>query len=169
MLTLNDFAEGFKDVCSESILFSANPKPDVDFVTDLVKQQTNEVPENFYCVYDWISKLANDEDFFTNLFVDMSKEKISKIELLARGQSNDKLWYNYRKGVITASKVHSLLIKMNKSWKSTGNCVDMWSVCQNIPRLSFNNPDLPALKCGQTMEIEAPNEFFELMKKNIKI
>ena len=38
MLTLNDFAEGLKDVCPESILFSAVPKPDSDFVTDHVKQ-----------------------------------------------------------------------------------------------------------------------------------
>ena len=97
--------------------------------------------------------------------MDMSKEKISKFELLARGQSNDKLWYNYRKGVITASKVHSLLIKMNEIWKPTGGFVDMWSVCQNILGFSFNNPDLPALKCGQSMEIEAANEFSELMKK----
>ena len=36
----------------------------------------------------------------------MSKEKISKIELLTRGQSNNELWYNYRKGVITTSKAH---------------------------------------------------------------
>ena len=44
MLILNDFAEGLKDVCPESILFSAVTKPDVDFVTDLVKQQADEVP-----------------------------------------------------------------------------------------------------------------------------
>ena len=48
MLTLNDFAESLKDVCPKSILFSAVPKSDVDFVTDLVKQQTYEVPENLY-------------------------------------------------------------------------------------------------------------------------
>ena len=41
----------------------------------------------------------------------------------------------------------------------------MWSFCQNIPELSFNNPDLPTLKYFQTMEMEATNQFFELMKK----
>ena len=50
MLTLNDFAEGLKDVRPERILFSAVPKPDVDFVTDLAKQQTHEVPESFCSV-----------------------------------------------------------------------------------------------------------------------
>ena len=54
---------------------------------------------------------------------------------------------------------------MNEIWKPTGGFVDMWSVCQNILGFSFNNPDLPALKCGQSMEIEAANEFSELMKK----
>ena len=31
ILTLNDFAEGLKDVCPASILFSAVGKPDIDF------------------------------------------------------------------------------------------------------------------------------------------
>ena len=35
MLTLNDFAEGLKDVFPKTILFPAVPRPDVDFVTDL--------------------------------------------------------------------------------------------------------------------------------------
>ena len=85
----------------------------------------------------------------------MSKEKISKIELLTRGQSNNELWYNYRKGVITASKGHSVLTKMNKILKPTGGCVDMWSLCQKISGLSFTNPDLPALKYGQTMKMNS--------------
>ena len=93
MLTLNDFAEGLRNVYPESILLSAVPKPEVDFVTDLVKQQTNEVPENLSNVYNWIRNTANVEDFLkiyllTNLF---SKEKISKIELLTKGQNNNKL------------------------------------------------------------------------------
>ena len=55
MLTLHDFAEGLEDVCPESILFSAVPKPDVDFVTDLVKHQPGEFPKNFGSLNDWIS------------------------------------------------------------------------------------------------------------------
>ena len=46
MLTLNNFAEGFRDACPESILFSAVPKPDVDFVADLVKQKTDDLMIN---------------------------------------------------------------------------------------------------------------------------
>ena len=57
---------------------------------------------------------------------------------------------------------------MNKILKPTGGCVDMWSLCQNISGLSFTNPDFPALKHGRTMEMEAANEFFKLMKKKHK-
>ena len=63
MLTLNHFAEGLRYVCPESILFSAVLKPEVDFVKHLVKQQTDEVPENHSSVYSWIRKSANVEDF----------------------------------------------------------------------------------------------------------
>ena len=95
------------------------------------------------------------------------KEKISKIELLIGGQNNNKLWYNHKKRVITASKAHSVLIKMNKILKHTGTCVDVWS-CQNISGFSFSNPDLPVLKYILTMEMESTNRFFELMKKKHK-
>ena len=122
------------------VMFSAVPKPDVDFITDLVKQQTDEVPENLCRIYDWISKSANVEDFFPNLFVKMSKEKRSKIDLLTRGQNNNKVWYNYMKGVITVSKAHSVLTKMDKILNYTGGCVNMRSLCQNISELSFTNP-----------------------------
>ena len=57
---------------------------------------------------------------------------------------------------------------MSKILKTTGGCVDMWPVYQNISELSFINPDLLALKYGRTIEMEAANEFFELMKKKHK-
>ena len=95
----------------------------------------------------------------------MSKENISKIQLVTRGQNNNKLWYKDKKGVITASKAHSVLTKMNKLWKPTGGSVDMWSLCQNISGISFTNLDLPVLKYGRTMEMEAANQIFELIKK----
>ena len=63
MLTLNHFAEALRDVFLESILFSAVPKPEVDFVTDLVKQQTDKVPENLSSVCNWIRESANKKIF----------------------------------------------------------------------------------------------------------
>ena len=100
MLILNDFAKDLGDVCLENILFSTVPKAYVYWVTVHVKQ-TDKIPESLCSVYSWISKSINVEDFLANLFVNTSKEIISKIELLAKGQNNTKLWWNYRKGVIT--------------------------------------------------------------------
>ena len=168
MLTLIDFSESLRGVCSKNILFSAFPKPDVDFISDFVTQQVDEVPDNLSSVYDWISKSRNVEGSFSNLFVDMTKEKMSKIELLTTGQNNNKLWYNYRKGFITASKAHSVFAKMNKVLKSAGGCVNIWSLCQNISGLFLDNPDLSSLIYGRTMEMEAANDFFQLMKKKHK-
>ena len=55
MLTLHDFPEGLKDVCHESVLFSAVPKPDADFVTGLVKHQPGEFRKKFGSLNDWIN------------------------------------------------------------------------------------------------------------------
>ena len=41
----------------------------------------------------------------------------------------------------------------------------MWSLCQNTSGISFTNLDLPVLKYGRTMEMEAANQIFELIKK----
>ena len=71
MLALNNFAENLMDVCPESILFSAVQKLDVDFVTSLAKQKT----ENLCSVYEWISKLANVEDFFCKFIYQHVKRK----------------------------------------------------------------------------------------------
>ena len=76
MLTLN-IAESLKNVCPESILFSAAPKPDIDFVTDL-KQQTDEVTENLCSIYDWISTSANVENFFCKFICPHVKRKNTK-------------------------------------------------------------------------------------------
>ena len=75
MLTLNHFAEGLRDVCPEIILFSAVPKPEIDFVTGLVKQQTDNVPENFSSVYNWIRKSVNVEDILQIYLLTCQKKK----------------------------------------------------------------------------------------------
>ena len=79
MLTLNHFAEGLRNVCPESVLFSAVPKPEVDFVKDLVKQQTDKVPENLSSVYNWIIKSPNVEDFLQIYLSTCQKKKYQKL------------------------------------------------------------------------------------------
>ena len=79
MLTLSNFAEILRYVCSKSVLFSTVPKPNIDFVTDLVKQQTDEVVENLCSVYEWISKSANVEDFLQIYLSACQKKKYQKL------------------------------------------------------------------------------------------
>ena len=54
-----------------------------------------------------------------NEFESLAKENrtsdhISEIELLTKGQSSNDLWFDYRKGVITASVSHNVLTKFKK-------------------------------------------------------
>ena len=84
---MNDFAEGLNNVCRESIMFSSVSKPDIDFVKGLVKQQTDEVTEDLFSVYIWVSKSANLEDFFANLFVDMLTEKYHKLNYIGEDKT----------------------------------------------------------------------------------
>ena len=80
MLTLNDFAESLRDVCPESMLFSAVAKPEVDFVTDLAKQQTDEVTENLCSVYN--SRTMEMEA--ANQFFELMKKKLKNLVILTK-------------------------------------------------------------------------------------
>ena len=56
----------------------------------------------------------NKEQFKINLTLNMTKDNIEKIEKITQGQSDNNLWFSFRKGVVTASKSHDILTKMNK-------------------------------------------------------
>jgi len=57
---------------------------------------------------------------------------------------------------------------MNKLEKGGGVHINMWSLNQKISGLTFVNPNIPALKYGRDMEIDAVNTFTGLMKKTHK-
>ena len=68
----------------------------------------------------------------------MSKQKISNNELLTRRQNKNELRYNYNNGVITVSKIHDAVTKINKVLKPRGGCVSMRSLCQKKGFLLLN-------------------------------
>uniref|UniRef100_A0A7M5XHH3 YqaJ viral recombinase domain-containing protein n=1 Tax=Clytia hemisphaerica TaxID=252671 RepID=A0A7M5XHH3_9CNID len=112
--------------------------------------------------------------FKENLTKDMTPEPeiIQKIESATKGQSTNKLWFQHRKGVITASKAHEVKTKMktiesypNGSEKSD---VLMWSLTKKVAGFSFVNPNIPALKYDRNMEPLAASNFLELMKTKHK-
>ena len=80
------------------------------------------------------------------------------------GQSENEHWFEYRKCLITASKSHEVVIKMTKVEKSGGSTVNVWYLNQKILRLAFFKQNIPALKYGRDMEIEAANSFTEFIK-----
>ena len=141
-------------------MFSAVPKPDVDFVTDLVKQQTDEFLKNFAT---FLSGLVNQLmlSMFLQIFLlTCQKKKYQNLNYWLEGKTITNSGITTRKELL---QPQNLIL----FWP-TGGLADMWSLCQNISELSFNNPDLPTLKYFQTIEIEAANQFFELMKKKQK-
>ena len=46
--------------------------------------------------------------FTANLTSNMTGENIKEIESITHGQSSNEIWYQFRKGVITASKCHDV-------------------------------------------------------------
>ena len=80
--------------------------------------------------------------------------------------------YIFRKGVITGSKGHEVKTKMEKFNRGGGGYVNLWQVFQKISGLTFINPNIPALKYGRSMEINAVNNFIDVISpshKNFKV
>ena len=82
---------------------------------------------------------------------------------MTRGQSSNDAWYNFRKSVITASKCHEVLTKVKKLKNGAAN-VSTFALNQKILGNYFTSPDLPALKYGRAMEVNAVNALFEVLK-----
>ena len=168
LINLNDIAEALEEVSPNSIIHTAVAKPEVDFMREV----TNIGKPDAVSVDDVILMSENKEQFKMNLYSSMNRDNINKIEKITRGQSDNHLWFSFRKGVVTASKSHDVLTKMKKLTKGGGGCVDLFTVNQSISGLTYINPNIPALKYGRNMEDQAANSFFEAMKtahKNIKL
>ena len=79
-------------------------------------------------------------------------------------QSENEHWFEYRKCLITASAAHEVVAKMTKVEKGGGATVNMWSLNQKISGLAFVRPNIPALKYGRDLKIEAAKNFTEFIK-----
>ena len=122
-------------------------------------------------ISDVINMSKNMSDFKENLSV-FTKENIETIEKITMCQSENEYWFEYRKWLITASKAHEVVTKTTKVEKGGGGTVNMWSLIQKISGLVFVKPNIPALKYGRDMEIEAANTFIVFIKgkhKDIKL
>ena len=119
------------------------PKEDVDYNVSVLgteKVQPKPVPLS---VDDKILMSDSAPKFMENLSANINEENISVIEQITQGQNTNELWFQFRKGVITASKVHEVKTKMTKV-----NVDDksMWSLIKKVSGFTFINPNIPALK-----------------------
>ena len=163
-LKLVDIAAALEEIIPDSTLFTGVPKPEIDFVREVITQKPAK--PDVIGIYDIILKSDSLSSFQNNISKHMTKENIMFIESLTRGQSNNECWYFFRRGVVTASKGHDVKTKM-ETLKRVGSCSNMnlWNLFQKISGLVFVRPDIEALKYGVAMEPNAVNCFREVISK----
>lgn len=164
LLSLTDIAKALKEVAPSSIIHTAVPKPKIDFTREIVNQKAI-VPEDLCSIDDVILMSTSTESFKSNLVEHFTDAKILQIEKITQGQSANENWFNFRKGVITATKSHEVSTKINSIMRGGCGYVNMWSLNQKISGFTFVNPNIPALKYGRTMEVDAVNTFCDVMQK----
>ena len=168
-LSFDEIVKSFEEsnIISKAILSTAVPKPEIDFYLEVLTKKQIE-PESVPSLDDVITMSNSVEGFFKNLPLNISTTIAKRIEEITRGQSLNHLWFQHRKGVITASKVHEIKTKMAKVIKGCRGNQDqesmMWSLIKNVSGMIFINPNIPALKYGRDMEPIAANRLFDLLK-----
>ena len=142
------------------------PKPKVDFLRELISTKIVQ-SKKMLSISGVINISKNMSDIKKNLSV-FTKENIETNEELTIDKSENEHWFEYRKYLITASKAHEAVTKMTKVEKGGRGTVNMCPLNQKIPGLVFVGPNIPALKYGRDMEIEAANTFIEFINGNHK-
>ena len=164
-LKLTDIATALEDIIPDSILFTAVPKPKIDYVREIITKTVPQ-PQALESIDDILIMSDSPDSFRENIATAFTLNKISEIEICTRGQSENECWFTYRKGVISGSKGHEVKTKMQKLQKNGRESVNLWQVFQKISGLTFINPNIPALKYGRAMEENAVNEFYNQLSKS---
>ena len=163
VLSFDDMVKVLGDcnVLKNTTLSTAIATPEIDFVIRVPGEKVQ--PESVPLSVDDMLLMSNSaEQFMENLFVNLGEDKIAIVEKITRGQNTNELWFQFRKGVITASKAHEVKTKMSKA-----NVDDksMWSLIKKISGFTFINPNIPALKYGRDMENHAAEKLLHLVKE----
>ena len=109
---LTDIAAALENVIPQSVLFTAVPKPKIDFVREIVTSCV-EKPDGLESIDDIIIMSGSFEICLRNVSEIMTAEEVEQIEFYTRGQSSNECWFTFRKGVITGSKGHEVKTKIN--------------------------------------------------------
>ena len=167
-LKLDDIRNALQDVCdsSECLIFSAMAREKETHNSKAVL-----VP-NPSSLGDNLLKATNASEFMQGLS-NFTESNIEHIEKITRGQSDNLLWFSYRKHTITASKAHDVMIRFITVKKSGLLHVDGFnSIFAKISGEAKVNPELPGLRYGRAMEDEAVSCFveqFSLTHKDVRV
>ena len=93
--------------------------------------------------------------------VKISLEQIKNLEEVTRSQSTNKLWFEHRKGRITASKAHEVYKK-----KLESNCNSL--ICKIIGYKDYNLHKHKAVKWGIDNEGNARDKYINIMSTKHK-
>ena len=140
------------------------PKPKVDFVRETLS--TNETKSELPNIDDYLVSSRKCFEFFTNIKENFCSGVIAKIEFATRGQSDNSLWFSFRKGIITASKSHEVMAKMKRVVSGGGSVVNLWSSFQKVSGFTYKNRknrNIPAVKCGRETEGHTAEKFKEVL------
>ena len=166
-LTFNDIAKALEEISKDTVLSTAVPQAKIDFLREVLPDKKKE--HSVVTVDDVIVMSKTLNEFYQNLFVNFSVDNVTLIEELTRGQNDNLLWYECRKGVISASKGHEIKTKMDKVIAGRGGYIKMFGIYQKISGYSYVSPDIPALKYGREMKNIAANHFLETFKRSHKM
>ena len=81
-----DFASAFEEIVPNSILFTAAPKPKIDFVQEIITEWPGETGVEVTSIESLIKLSKTKVEFLKNLDLHLL-EKIRQIEIFTRGQS----------------------------------------------------------------------------------
>ena len=93
-------------------IYTAVPKPEIDFVREVLT--VKDISMDLTSIDDILIMSKSSDEFYKHVILNFTDNLILKIEQATHGQSENSSWYQFRKGVITASKSHEVKTKMEK-------------------------------------------------------
>ena len=134
---------------------------------------TNKTKSELLNTNDYLISSKTCNDFFSNNTENFSFGVFAIIEMTTRGQSDNLLWFLFRKGIITASKSHEVMTKMKKIVSGERGVINLWSSFQKASGITYKNPKIPALKYKQEMKGHAAEKFKYVLsgkeRKNLSV